>query len=348
MAFLDLVSELTGTLPGLSPLLAQTYINRAWDTIQRERRWGFLSGLDGSVVCPALIAAGSYTIVQYQSTVTANAAASAALTPFITGTPLATQLQIRFGGSTTLTAGQIYRIMAVDTTDPTALILTLDRAVVELTNAVSTYQAYRCYITAPAIPGGTFLGWDAIVDMTYGFTLKLNWTSRNFDVVDPQRTSQGDAYYCGFFRPAGPYGSAATADPNQDRGAPIYELWPAPVSGRTFYVRMLQGPGPLVDPDDTQPQVISDDLILQRAYGWHAFPFAAANVGNFPSMKAANWPSLILNAKAEYRDAMRICRKNDQAQAQQDIYSRGHGLRGGSALPFPADANFIQTHLLNF
>ncbi len=33
MALLDLVGELTGTLPGLSPILAQTYINRALKSV---------------------------------------------------------------------------------------------------------------------------------------------------------------------------------------------------------------------------------------------------------------------------------------------------------------------------
>jgi hypothetical protein len=59
----------------------------------------------------------------------------AALTPYIAGVPLLTQMQIRFGGPNTLTAPQVYRIMLVDATVPTALVLTLDRVVAEPTNA---------------------------------------------------------------------------------------------------------------------------------------------------------------------------------------------------------------------
>jgi len=345
MAKLDLVAELTGSLPGLSPLLASKHIDRAWEDIQAERRWSFLV-VDGVIICPVMITAGTFNVVQYTSTVTADATASAALTPYIAGTPLLTQLQIRFGGSSTLTAGQIYRIMAVDQTNPAALILTLDRIVVEPTNALSTYQCYRCYITPPQ---DNFLAWNQIVDMTYGFKLKLNWTSGNFDSSDPQRTSQGDAYYCGFFRTAGPYGNSNTADPNQEQGAPIYELWPHPTQGRTFYARFNQKGWALDTPGATQPALIDNQLILERAYGWYTYKFAQANAANFPQFKNPNWMALINASRQEYKELLTKAKRNDDAQALQNVWNRGHGLRSGYAgVPFPIDANFIQGHLLNF
>jgi hypothetical protein len=344
MAKLDLVAELTGTLQGLSPLLATKHIDRAWQDIQNERRWSFLV-VDGAVVCPVMITAGAFNITQFSPTITADATASAALTPYITGTPLLTQLQIRFGGSNTLTAGQIYRIMAVSDAVPTALVLTLDRMVVEPTNATSTFQCYRSLITPPQ---DNFLAWDQIVDMTYGFKLRLNYTSGMFDTVDPQRTSQGDAYYCGFARAAGPYGNSNTPDPNQEQGAPIYELWPAPTQGRTYYVRFNQKGWDLSQPQSTQPAGIDDQMILQRAYGWYAYPFAQANASNFPQFKNSNWLSLIQMAKQEYRGLLTAAKRNDDAKAVQNVWNRGHGLRGGTGMPFPIDASFIQSHLLNF
>ena len=266
MALLDMVGELAGTLPGLSPILCETYIRRAWHDIQQERRWSFLN-VDGFVVCPVQITAGTVSITQYTDTVTLDATASAAF-PLDSATPSPTQMQIRFSPSAPLTAGQIYRIMAVDRTAPTALVLTLDRQVVEATSATSTYQCYRCYITPPQ---SNFKAWQTIVDMSFGMTLRLNWNSTTFDVVDPQRTAQGDAYDCGFFRAAGPYGTPfSTADPNQEPGAPMYELWPHPVSGRTFYVRYIMHGWELVNPTDGLPPLIDEALVLQRAYGWHA------------------------------------------------------------------------------
>ena len=344
MSFLDLASELAGTLPGLSPILAQTYIKRAWKDVQDERRWSFLM-VDGVVVCPVQITAGTVAIVQYTATVTLDATASAAFPP-PGSTPDPTQLQIRFGGSGTNSAGQVYRIMEVDITVPAAIVLTLDRSVVEPTNPTATYQVYRCYITPPQ---SNFRAWEQLVDMTFGMRLKLNWTSGQFDAVDPQRTSQGDAYYCGYFRTAGPYGAANTPDPNVEQGSPIYELWPHPTSGRTFYARFIQSEWQFVNPSDTQPDLIDDELIVQRAYGWHAYPFAMANPGNFSSFKGVNWLSLILDAKGMYRKGLMDAKKKDDAQALSTVWNRGHGLRPGSGtMPFPIDAQFIQGHLLNW
>ena len=302
--------------------------------------------MDGVIVCPVMLTAGTFSVTQYASSVTANAAASAALLPYVAGTPLLTQMQIRFGGSSTLAAGQVYRIMAVNSDNPAALVLTLDRMVVEATNAASTYQCYRCYVTPPQ---SNFLAWDEVVDMTYGFRLKKDRTSGQFDLVDPQRTSQGDAYYLGYFRTAGPYGSSNTPDPNVEQGSPIYELWPAPTSGRTFYARFEQKGWEFSSPTDTQPATIDDQLILERAFGWYSYKFAMANTQNFPTLKNNNWLAMIQTAKGEYKELLMKAKRNDDAQALQTVWSRGHGLRGGSAgIPFPADAAYIQSHLLAF
>lgn len=342
MALADLVGELAGTLPGLDPLLAEKYINRAWSAIQDERRWSFLAGADGAVVCPTQLTSGTISITQFDAEVTCDAAASAALLPYTdaAAVPQLTQLQIRFGGSSTLAAGQIYNIMSADTTNPAAIVLTLNRIVVETTNDESTYQCYRCYVTPP---DPDFLAWDSFVDMTYGFSLKLNFNSTWFDRRDPQRTAQGDAYYNGLYK------AAPADDPNVEAGSPIYELWPHPTNGRTFYVRWARRGAPLVNPTDSQPAQISDELILARAFGWYAYPFAAANVANFPSMKNANWAMLIQEAKKNYRDELRAAKRNDDATGLQTVFNRGHGLRWGTAsVPFPVDAAYIQGHLLSF
>lgn len=325
MAVLDMVAELTGSLPGLSPLLAEKHIARAWKDIQNERRWSFLK-VDGIVVCPVMQTSGSFSITQFQSQVVADATASTTLTPFIGGVPDLTQMQIRFGGPNTLQSPQIYRIMAVDQTNPAAIVLTLDRLVAEPTNATATYQSYRCYITPPQ---DNFLAWDEIVDMTTAWKMSLNYTSGYFDAFDPQRMQLGEARYCGFFRTAGPYGNSNTPDPNQNQGAPIYELWPAPTSGRTFYVRFNQRGWDLSSPTSTQPSGIDDQVILTRAYGWYAYQFAQANAPNFPTFKNVNWQTLIQTARAEYKELLIAAKRNDDANALSTVWNRGHWLRSG-------------------
>ena len=95
MALLDLVGELTGTLPGLSPILAGTYINRALRSVYDERLWSFLSA-DGVLVCPGQLTTGTAAITFNTATVTCDAAASASLQDQITGAALPGILNLQF------------------------------------------------------------------------------------------------------------------------------------------------------------------------------------------------------------------------------------------------------------
>src|SRR5262245_53696575 len=78
MALLDLSAELVGRLPGLAPPLAETFINRALQSIYRERNWSFLV-TDGVVVCPAQVNSGTVSFTQYDTDITLDATASAAI-----------------------------------------------------------------------------------------------------------------------------------------------------------------------------------------------------------------------------------------------------------------------------
>ena len=356
-ALLDLVGELTGMLPGLAPPLAETYLNRALEGIYAERNWSFLV-TDGVLVCPAQIVTGTAAITQYSDSVTLDATASAAVQDQITGAaePGLLQLQIRFS-ATTPAAGAIYSIVAVDNTAPAAVVLTLDRGVQESTDPTSGYAIYRSLITPP-IPD--FKKWESLVDPANAITLtgqRLTATSSDFDRMDPQRTSSGLSYWLGAWggnRIGDPITGATTPNATRAAGTPIYEFWPVPTTGQTWYCRFRRTGERLINPSDTPPPQISDDLIIQRALYKHAYPFAAANVANFPSFKNANWLSLIVAAKAAYRDELLEAKRNDNEQQLQDVWNRGHGLR--SARPFgrfdvpgyPIDANFLQSHLIRF
>lgn len=355
MAYLDLVAELTGTLPGLSPLLAQKYINRAWGEVRDARLWSFLI-VEGAVVCPPVVTTGTAAVVQYTDTVTLDAAASAALLAQTTfgAVPGLTNMAIRFG--TVPAVGQVYSIVAVDATNPAALILTLSRIVVDSTDAAATIQVYRPYITPP-IPD--FLKWESLVDMTNAFTItrnRLNCTSADFDRRDPQRQCQGLAYYCGNFLggySANPYTATVAPNPNVEAGSNTYELWPHPTSGQTFWAKFRRKGTDFLSPADTQPSVIPDGLIINRALAWHAYPFAQANAGNFPAFKGVNWMQLILDAKATYRDELREAKRQDEEAAPQQVWNRGHGLRAGGGditgvHDFPIDSNYLQSHLVRF
>lgn len=357
MAFLDLVSELTGTLPGLSPILAQKYINRALDEIYRERTWSFLV-TDGVVVCPAVVAAGAAAFTQYTQTVTLDTDASAAMLPqTVSGAvPGILQLQIRFGGSPPA-AGQVYSIVAFNASNPAAIVLTTDRMIVEATSAASAYQIYRCLVIPPI---EDFLRWDSAVDVANAIALarsRLTLTSTELDLRDPQRTSQGLAYYWaswGGNRVGDVVTGATVPQATASAGTPVYELWPHPTNGQTWYVRIRRRGQALINPTDEIDPTLSEGLVLSRALYAHAYPFAAANVANFPTLKNSNWLSLITTEKAEYRKLLLEAKKIDDEAMLTSVWNRGHGLRTG--LPFgrygdtgfPIDSNYLQSHLIRF
>ena len=353
MAYLDLVNELSGVVPGLSPLLAEKYIARAYSKILSSKLWSFLL-IDAGVVCPTQITDGTFSIVQFDDEVTADADASAALLAQAQNTtqPGLTNLQIRFG-ATSPAIGQVYNIVAVDDSTPTALVLTLDRMVLEATDTDSGYQCYRAYVRPPV---SDFLAWQSWVDMVNGFPLRLNVTSSMFDLRDPQRQAQGMSYFVGYYAGAyipDPVTGAVSPNPNVEVGTNLYELWPHCTSGQTFYVRFRRRGVTLTEPTDTQAAVIPDELIIQRALAWYAYPFAQANAANFPSFKGVNWPSLIRDAKAMYADTLHEVSLEDDEAALQSVWSTGHGLRQGvrdfkGISDFPIDSNFMQSHLVRF
>ncbi len=360
MALLDLVGELTGTLPGLSPILAQTYINRALRSIYDERLWSFLV-TDGVLVCPGQIITGTAALVQFTNTVTFDAAASAALQDQITGALEPGLLSLQFRPqSTAPVASQLYGIVAVNNAVPTAVVITLDRDLVEGTNAANAYSIYRALFIPPI---ADFKMWEAFVDPGNAIALtrnRLTATSGDFDRMDPQRTATGLSYWVGAWGAIRDNGSGVNipipAAAGSTVGQPVYELWPVPTTGQTWYVRLRRRGPALADPSDAQLPGIPDNLIVQRVLYEHGYPFAASNVANFPSFRGAAWTLLITNARASYRKELLDQKRNDQEVQLQstDLWNRGHGLR--SPVPFgrfdtpgyPIDSAFLQSHLIRW
>lgn len=305
MSFGDLSSELAGYIPGLSGYLADDFVRRAWRKIRDARQWSFLI-TDDSVVCPAGLTAGSYSISQFNNQVTANATASAAFLALPFSVVPAQLIQIRFRVGTTYS--QIYNITDLDQSTPTAIVLTLDKVVTEPTNATSNYLVYRPYIVAPT---ADFLRWLSFVDMASSFQVMQDFTSTQLDRKDAGRQLLGTAYYLASYKE-----SNATVD---NPPVPIYELWPGPSTGQTFYVRYRRRGIDFVDPTDEQPAMIPDDLILQAAKGFYAYQWASENKGNFASLAGTDWLGLIADAKTTYLSMLQYTMKQDDTQMLQAI-----------------------------
>ena len=312
------------------------------------------------LVCPGEIITGTVATVQFTNTVTFDAAASAALQDQITGAVEPGILNLQFRPAATApAASQLYGIIAVNNAVPTAVVLTLDRIIVEATNATGTYSIYRALFVPPI---ADFKMWEAFVDPGNAITLtrnRMTATSADFDRMDPQRTATGLSYWVGAWGAIRDIGAGVLAPINNGSttvGQPVYELWPVPTTGQTWYVRLRRKGPTLVDPDDTQIAGIPDNLIVQRVLYEHGYPFAASNVANFPSFRGAAWTLLITNARASYRKELLDQKRNDQETQLQstDIWNRGHGLR--SPTPFgrfdtpgyPIDSAFLQSHLIRW
>jgi hypothetical protein len=326
MAYADLAAELSGLIPGLSPILAATMVRRAWRDIRNERNWSFKTG-QASLVCPAQIVTGTVALTQYSATVTFSATATTALTPFVAGTPLLTQLQIRFSN------GPIYRIVAVTQTAP-VIIVTLDRPVIEATNPAATYSVYRAYVSPPV---ADFVAWESFEDYANARTLKgnaLTRTSVEFDVRDPSRSSAGTPDYLGFVVAETP------------TGVPLYELWPHPSGGCSFLVTFKRRGPEFVAAADAQPDVISDSLIMERALGWYGYHWAQANKGRFPVLQKSDFLTLIKDTQAQYLLDLNTHRLRDEDIALQSVYNRGHWGGGRSHRPDGpiGDAKYWQSH----
>jgi hypothetical protein len=356
MAYLDLVNQLAGEIPGLSPLLARLHINAAWNDIRDERNWSWLV-TDAVVVCPAVETDGAVAFTQYTDTVVLDATASAAMLAQcqVGAVPGILQLQIRFGSSPTV--GQIYSILAADITNPAAIQLTLSRVIVEATNATSAYMIYRAYVVPPI---SDFKSWQSLVDMANAYTIigkRSTITSAQLDARDPQRQAMGLAFYIaswGSNRITSAVTGAMNPNSTVNAGIPIYELWPHPTNGQTFYCRIKRTGEAFIQQTDAQPDIIPNSMILQRAKGWYSYPFAKANTGNFPTFKGVDWSYLIANEKASYKETLLEVKRNDNEQELQDVWNTGHGLRTAPAFgrfgptPLVVDSNWLQSHLVNY
>ncbi len=338
MSYLELSAELAGSLPGLSDFLASSYIQRGYKDILKKRLWSFQT-VDASIVCPTQITAGTAAYTQFASPsmVTLDAAATAALTPFLTGTPRLIQMQIRFGGfANTAMAGQVYQIQQTAIVGG-FLVLTLDRPIVEATSAASGYQVYRCYVQPP-FPD--FLKWLSVVDFSNALDLEFGYTSEYFDALDPQRASQGLSYYIGAFQ-----GSTSVGQ-NPLGGQQLYELWPHPVQGQTFYAKMQRSGPFFVNPLDTQPDPITDQMILDKANYSYALPNRRVNAGRDPALAKINWSQAITDAQKSFTLSYIDAKRQDEEIRLRSVFNRGHGLRDVGQWPWPIDADFLQSHLV--
>ena len=318
MAYIDYYSELVGFVPKISVQLAQTLVNRAWKDIRNNRFWSFLIG-QTMLEAPALINAGTASVTQYQTTVTMDATASAALLNL--GNPIITLRQFRQSG------GTIYNIAAFDDSNPSAVILTLDQPFQSSTNATATYQIYRCYYTPPS---SDFKKWESIIDPTNAYQFaNVSWTRKEIDRYDPQRASQGLPYYMASYK---------LIKVGNDSYVPAFEMWPHPIYQIGYpAIYQMQGTDFSSASDILPPQISTKTLMYLARY--YAYEWAEANKGRHPELQATNWMGLRTSVYRDYQDSLERDEKKDEETFLQNWVTLNYG-----GPPWPIDSAWMQSH----
>lgn len=295
MAFIDMYSELTGSVPKLDLDFAKTLINRAWRDVRRKNLWSFQL-FDANWISPAIVGTGTVTTQQGSSQVVFDADAAAAIDPIAAmgpfPTPL-TQRQFRIGAATT-----IYNIWVWDSITRT---MTLDRPFVESSLAGSGYMIYQCYYPAPY---QDFLTWIDVVDMTNFNSLNTLTTRSELNQRDPQRSI--------FYLPTDVAPYQQNQNPNDDSyGCPLFELWGQPAYVLPYQLYGIRKGTPLVNDGDTLPPAIGEDCVLALAKGY-SYEWAEAMKGEMPRNAGPDFKFLIGKTEGDYKRLFREYRLQDR------------------------------------
>ena len=253
---IDMTSELTDLVPALSRVRSKSLINRAFKIVQDSMLWSFQLQ-QGGFSTPNISTGGSCTFALGSNQVIGDAAASAQwlALPFYWSP---TTQQIRAQGYS------VYSIIAMDTTNPAAIVLTLDRNFIDPLPFYTgvAYQMYGAYIPAPV----GFKRWLSVADMFDQWAMDI-WTGRRSqDLVDPSRQIASNPYR---MLPLGTdRRGAGTSTPSATLNQQLYELYPYPTTKIAYqWYAVVEWPY-LANNSDMLPSQISEEVVTQKALTW--------------------------------------------------------------------------------
>lgn len=251
-----MTSELTDLVPALGRVRARKLINRAWKIVQDSCLWSFQL-TQGSFSTPRITTAGTASFTLGSNQVVGDAAASAAwlALPFYWR---ATTQQIRAQGYS------VYSVIALDDTNPSAVVLTLDR---NFTDPLPFYTgvAYQMYGAYIAMPMG-FKRFLSMSDMFDVWTMDI-WTSRRtLDYYDPARLIASNPTVCAAL--GADQRGAGTTTPSATLGQPLFEMYPYPTYPISYsWYGVVEAPY-LTNNSDTLPAPIDEEVVTQKALTW--------------------------------------------------------------------------------
>lgn len=315
-----------GEIPGVAQSLAKTKLNEGLGKIYDETDWSFQTQY-GGWLNPGLQAnQGTVTVNPFSNIVIGDAAATSiwANIGFII-----TQCQFRNPNYS------LYNIIGYDTTSHAPFAtLTLDRPWLEpVKGAGNPYMIYQAYFPVPVPDFRKFI---EIRDTT-------NNTPVNFVDVSQDDLSSLDAQRLQFGPCVPTYAVPFGVDQrpgSSTLGNIMYEIWPHNLSYMPYSFSFKRRGPLLVNPADTPPYPITEELVMWRAKEV-LYQYKEAQKGEQVQRgSGANWLLLAGMAAKEYQPVLQriraidanlhrdfLTRRNPPVQAPSDGYSpMGGGL----------------------
>ena len=336
----DMIGELAGNSPGMDYAYAKTLINEAWADVRRLGGFSFQFDQTGFTV-PGMLGTGTVTLTFGSPSVIGDAIASAAWLTASQYGSLITQRQFRAGGTSwplhhrywagASGAGTIYDIIALDATNPAAVVLTLNRPFTDpLTSMVlpvptQEYSIYQPYIVAPV---QDFRRWLTVFDIANSGWLFVRGDRREIGLCDPQRQifSNPDRLLA-----LGSDNRAGSSTPGWQR----YELWPGPQNQYLYQAWFLRFGPDLVNLSDTLPDGIPESLVKAKAR-MQVYAQSEANKSpTNPRGAGADFRFLIGESAKVYAHELKQARLQDRDKCDL-FFTTMHRFRGG---PSPTTYN---------
>lgn len=297
MSFGSMAQTLRGEIPGVALSFARTKLNEALNLTYDVTEWSFQTQYAGWLN-PGLVASvGTFSSTPYENTVTGDAAASAAWADI--GEEFITTYQFRNP------AYSLYNIIGYDDSDPSAIVLTLDRPWMEPTEGPGqTYWIYQAYFPVPVQDFRKFI---EIRDTTNNAPVLFNKLSQDdLSVRDAQRLVFGPTVPTY----AVPWGVDQRPE-SATVGFLLYEIWPHNLSYMPYsFSYDRRGPS-LVNSTDTVPYPLDEELIEHRAREL-IYLFKEAQKGeNVQRGSGADWKFLAEYSGKKYAEKLKTIRAID-------------------------------------
>jgi hypothetical protein len=186
--------------------------------------------------------------------------------------------------------------------------VTIDRPWMEPQQTNGSYLVYQAYYPAP--PG--FRRFWQISDYTNNAPMDFTSMSQaDLTQEDPQRTIFGQP---GFVVPFGP----DTRQGSATYGQFLFELWPGPTQQLPYNFQCECNLPPLVNPNDTLPWPLTEELVRQRAYEMCCLWKEGTKGDDMERGSGANWQFLAKAYHEEYVDRLKRIRIMDRNMS--DLY----------------------------